>query len=326
MNAATYNRYGPPEVVAITQVSTPTPKPNEVLVKIHATTVNSGDARMRRADFGSPFFTFIGRLVFGIRKPRKQILGTTLAGEIESIGTDVTEFKVGDRVFASAGMRFGAHAECIAISQDATILPLPANLSYEQAASIPFGGFTALHFLRTLVTIEPNQRVLINGAAGGVGSSAVELAKHDGAHVTAVCSSNHFELVKSLGADKIIDYNNEDFTKNPQKYDHIFDTVGKLSFFKSKRALNPNGRFLAADMNGVILLQMIWTKLVGNKKLISGVALDKPEHLQALKDLVESGALIPTIDRTYPFDQIQQAHTYVDTGHKSGSVAITMAE
>ncbi len=325
MKAATYTRYGPPEVVTITQVEKPTPKPNEVLIKIHATTLNSGDARMRRADFGSPLFKVLGRLFIGIRKPRKHTLGTTLAGEIEFVGDEVTKFKVGDKVFASAGMDFGAHAQYIALSQDATVLALPENLSYEQAASIPFGGFTAIHFLRTLSTIEPNHRVLINGAAGGVGSSAVQLAKHDGAHVTAVCSSKNFDFVRALGADEIIDYAAEDFTKRSETYDIIFDTVGKLKFSKCKRALNPKGKFLACDMNGAIILQMLWTKLASNKKLLSGVALDKPEHLQTLKDLAESGALKPTIDRTYPLDQIQQAHSYVDAGHKSGSVVITVS-
>lgn len=324
MKAATYTRYGPPEVVTITQVEKPTPKPNEILIKICATTLNSGDARMRRADFGSPLFTILGRLMIGIRKPRKQILGTTLAGEIESVGQEVTKFNVGDPVFASAGMTFGAHAQYITIPQDATVLRLPENLSYEQAASIPFGGFTSIHFLRKLTAIKPNHRILINGAAGGVGSSAVQLAKHDGAHVTAVCSSNHFDLVKSIGADETIDYTTEDFTKRPQTYDIIFDSVGKLSFSKCKRALNHKGKFITAEMNGIIILQILWTKLVANKKLIGGIALDKPEHLQTLKDLAESGAIKLTIDRAYPLDQIQQAHAYVDTGHKSGSVVITV--
>jgi len=324
LKAATYTRYGPPEVVTISEIQKPSPKPNEILIRIRATTLNSGDARMRRSDFGSPLFTILGRLMLGIRKPRKQILGTTLAGEVESLGDIVTGFNVADKVFASAGMTFGAHAQYITIPQDSTVLEMPENLSFEQAASIPFGGFTALHFLRKLTTIKPNQRILINGAAGGVGSSAVQLAKHDGAHVTAVCSASHAEFVKSIGADETIDYNAEDFRQRSDTYDIIFDTVGKLSFSKCKRSLNKNGRFLAADMNGPIILQMLWTKMMSNKKLISGVALDKPEHLKTLKDLVESGAIKPTIDRTYPFDEIQQAHKFVDTGHKSGSIVITM--
>ena len=297
MKAATYTRYGSPQVVTINDIPTPTPNPNEVLIKVHATTLNSGDARMRRADFGSPLFTVLGRLFIGIRKPRKHILGTTLAGTIHSVGKAVTKFEVGDQVFASGGMAFGAHAQYIAIPQDAAVRSIPTNLSHEQAATIPFGGFAALHFLRTLAPIKPNQRVLINGAAGGVGSSAVQLAKHDGAHVTAVCSSKNFDFVKSLGADETIDYTAEDFTKRSDTYDIIFDTVGKLKFTKCKDSLSTNGRFLAADMNGSVLLQILRTKFLSNKKLISGVALDKPEHLQTLKDLTESGALKPTIDR-----------------------------
>lgn len=324
MQAATYSKYGPPEVVTINQIPKPSPNPNQVLIRIHATTLNSGDARMRRSDFGSPLFTILGRLAIGIFKPRKQILGTTLAGEIESIGSDVTNFKVGDKVFASAGMNFGTHTQFIALSQDAAVLPIPTNLNYEQAASIPFGGFTALHFLRTLANIKPNQRILINGAAGCVGSSAVQLAKHDGAHVTAVCSTHKEEFVKSLGADEFIDYTNEDFATRSQTYDIIFDTVGKRSFSKCKHTLNPNGRFLASEMNGKVILQMIRTKLVGNKRLISGIALDKRDQLQTLKDLVESGALKPTIDRTYPLNQIQQAYAYADTNKKSGSIVITV--
>ncbi len=324
MRAASYERYGAPDVISIVDVPKPTPKPNELLIRVNATTVNSGDARMRRADFGSPILTIFGRLFLGIFRPRTQVLGTAFAGVVEGIGDEVDRFKVGDRVFGSAGMGMGAHSEYIALKQEATVIDTPEQLSDEDASAIPFGGFTALYFLRDQAKIQPGQRVLIVGASGCVGISSVQYAKSVGAHVTGVCSGKNTELVRSLGADEVIDYTSVDFTKQSQRYDVIFDTVGAVSFGACKGVLNDGGKYLAAEMNTAIICQLLTTRLLGKKRVFGGVAMDKPEYLAVLKEMAESGEMAAVVDRVYGFDQIQDAHARVDTGRKAGSVVVNM--
>jgi len=325
MRAASYERYGAPAVVTLVDRPMPVPKPNELLIRVSATTVNSGDARMRRADFGSPILTIFGRLFLGIFRPRTHVLGTAFAGTVEATGGEVDRFKVGDRVFGSAGMGMGAHSEYITLKQDATVIETPEQLSDEDASAIPFGGFTALYFLRDQAQIQPGQRVLIVGASGCVGISGVQYAKSVGAHVTGVCSGKNAELVRSLGADEVIDYTSADFTKRAQRYDVIFDTVGAVSFGACKGVLNDGGKYLATEMSTAIICQMLTTRVIGKKRVSGGVAMDKPEYLRVLKGLVESGEMAAVVDRVYGFDEIQAAHGRVDTGRKAGSVVVQIS-
>ena len=319
MKAIVYTRYGSPDVLQLKEVAKPAPKDNEVLIKIYATTVTSGDCRMRKAD------PFTVRFFNGLTKPKKiTILGNELAGEIEEAGKNVKLFRKGDKVFGQAGMSLGANAEYICLREDATLVIKPANISYEEAATIPFGGNTALHFLRR-GNIRSSQNVLIYGASGSLGTAAVQLAKNFGAEVTGVCSTANVELVKSLGADKVIDYTKEDFTKNGQTYDIIFDTTGKSPFSGCVKSLNQKGIYLrAVHMSLSSIVRGFWTSMTSNKKVIGGVAGELKENLLFLKDLIEMGKLKPVIDRRYPFEQIAEAHRYVDKGHKRGNVAITV--
>jgi NADPH:quinone reductase-like Zn-dependent oxidoreductase len=321
MKAMVYSKYGPPEVLQLTEVAKPVPRDNEVLVKICATTVTSGDARMRRAD------PFAVRFINGLTRPTKiTILGNELAGEIEATGKDVKMFKSGDKVFGQAGLSLGTNAEYICLPEDGAIAIKPANLDYEEAAAIPFGGNTALHFLRR-GNIAKGQKVLIYGASGSLGTAAVQLARYFGAEVTGVCSAASADLVKSLGAVKMIDYTREDFTRAGEMYDIIFDTTGKSPFSWCVRSLNREGIYLrAVNMELSPILQGIWTSLTSSKKVIGGIATEKKENLVFLKQLIESGDLIPVIDRRYPFEQMTEAHRYVDLGHKKGNVVITMRQ
>ena len=302
MRAIVCTKYGTPDVLQLQVVEKPTPKDNEVLVKVHATTVTSGDCRVR--SFESPIMMWIPmRLFLGLRKPRKPILGVELAGEIESIGKNVKRFKKGDQIYALTGMGFGAHAEYTCIPENKMVAIKPANISYEEAASVLFGGTTALDFLRK-GNIQKGQKVLIYGASGSVGTSAVQLAKYFGAEVTAVCSATNFELVKSLGAEHVIDYREEDFTDRGDLYDIIFDAVGKTTKANCKKALTPNGSFVTVDGQGIAKVRI--------------------EDLIFLKDVMETGKLRSVIDRFYPLEQIQDAHSYVEKGHKKGNVVITL--
>ncbi|KEK20706.1 NADPH:quinone reductase [Bacillus manliponensis] len=299
MKAIICTKYGSPNVLQIKEIEKPKPKDNEILVKVHATTVASGDCRIR--GFDSPLLYWIPmRMILGFRKPRKAILGTELSGEIEEVGERVTKFQKGNRVFAFTGMNLGAHAEYICLDEDRMIAIKPENITYEEAAAISFGGTSALHFLRK-GKIESGQKVLIYGASGSVGTAAVQLAKYFGADVTAVCSTANVELVKSLGADQVFDYIKEDFTEKAERYDLIFDAVGKQSKSNCKKVLASSGKYVSVN---------------------SGIAKERVEDILFLKQLVEKGNIKPVIDRCYSMEQIVEAHAYVEKGHKKGNVVI----
>ena len=322
MKAIVCTKYGPPEVLQIKEIEKPTPKDNEVLIKIYATTVTSADSRIR--SFTVPLsFWLLARIALGLRKPKNPILGSELAGEIEAVGKDVKQFKKGDPIFAYLGHNFGAYAEYLCMPENGCLAIKPANVTFEEAAAIPFGGNTALHFLRQ-GNIRSGQNILIYGASGSVGTFAVQLAKHFGAEVTGVCSTTNLELVKSLGADKVIDYTKEDFTKSGETFDVIFDAVGKSSFSGCMRSLKNEGIYLQAVATPALSVRMRWASITSSKKIIGGTATPKTENLIYLKELVEAGTIRPVIDRRYPLEQIAEAHRYVEAGHKKGNVVITV--
>jgi len=309
MKAVICTKYGPPEVLQITEVPKPVPKDNDVLVRIKATTAHIGDTKIRRFEPGLGalrdfFFKPLMRFMIGFRKPRNNILGMEFAGDVESVGKNVTKFKPGDPVFASTEFRFGTYAEYCCIPENAAIALKPANMSYEEAAPVSNAGLTALINLRK-ANIQKGQRVLIYGASGSVGTYAIQIARHFGAEVTGVCSTSNIEMVRSLGADMVIDYTKEDFTERKEKYDVIFDAVGKIKFSKRKKALNKTGVYLSA-------------------LALSGNVILKAEDLEYLKGLCEDGELRTVIDKIYSIDQIVEAHRYVDKGHKKGNVVITV--
>ena len=304
------------------EVATPTPKDNEVLIKTHATTVTSGDWRVRSLNVPAGF-GLIMRLVFGISKPKQPILGSELAGVIESVGKDVRKFKVGDQVFAFSDASMGCHAEYKCMPQDGAVVLKPPSLSYDEAAALSFGGTTALDFLRR-GKLQSGERILVNGASGGVGTAAVQLAKHFGADVTGVCSTANMELVRSLGASHVIDYTKEDFTQNGETYDVIVDTVGTAPFSRSKDSLKAGGRLLMVLAGLPDMLQIPWVSMTSSKKVIAGPAAVRAEDLRFLARLAQAGEFKPVIDRRYPFEQIDEAHRYVDTGRKKGNVIITL--
>ncbi|NHC38218.1 NAD(P)-dependent alcohol dehydrogenase [Scytonema millei] len=320
MKAIVCTEYGSPQVMQLKEVEKPTPKDNEVLIRIHATTVTSADLRLRKAD------PFAVRFFYGFIKPKKSaILGSELAGEIEAVGKNVTQFQAGDRVFAGAGIGLGANAEYICLPEAGAIAIKPTNMTYEEAAAIPFGATTSLIFLRDKGKIQSGQKVLIYGASGALGTAAVQLAKYFETEVTGVCSTANLELVKSLGADAVIDRTQEDFTKSGKTYDIIFDTVGKSSFSGCLRSLKQKGIYLRAvhiDLSPI--LRGLWTSMTSSKKVIGGIAIERKADLIFLKELIEAGKIKSVIDRRYPLEQTAEAHRYVEQGHKQGSVVITV--
>jgi NADPH:quinone reductase-like Zn-dependent oxidoreductase len=323
MKAIVYHRYGSPDVLRLEEVRKPTPGDNEILVKIYATTVTAGDIRAR--SFTVPPAVWLpARISLGLRAPKKAILGLELAGEVESAGKAVRRFKKGDSVFAATLVGFGAYAEYICLPEDAAISIKPSDLTYEEAAALPIGARTALHYLRK-ANVQPGQKVLVYGASGSVGSYAVQLARYFGVEVTGVCSTGNLEFVKSLGADQVIDYSAEDFSNHGETYDVIFEAVDKSSFPACMKALKKDGIYLNVT-TPFPSLQMLWTKMTGSKKLMLGEnAPERAEDLRFLKELVETGKLFPAIDRCYPLEQIVEAHRYVEKGHKKGNVVITVA-
>ena len=323
MKAIVCTEYGSPDVLQLKEVEKPIPRDNEVLVKVYATTVTSGDVRARSATFPAGLW-LIGRIMIGPTRPKRTIPGNELAGEIEAVGKEVKLFRKGDQVFGSTyGESSGSYAEYVCMPEDGMVAIRPANVTYEEAAAVPFGGTTALHFLRK-GNIQSGQKVLIYGASGSVGTYAVQLAKAFGAEVTGVCSTTNLEMVRSLGADEVIDYTKEDFTKSGETYDVFFDTVGKSSFSRSIRSLKKGGFDLLASPPLSQMVQGLWTSMTSSKKVIFGEASEKTEDLIFLKELIEAGKLRPVIDRSYPLEQIVEAHRYVDKGHKKGNVVITL--
>jgi 2-desacetyl-2-hydroxyethyl bacteriochlorophyllide A dehydrogenase len=315
MKAAVYTQYGSPEVLRPMEVTAPAPKANEILIRIKATAVNSGDVRLRKAD------PFAVRFIFGLLKPKINVLGSVFSGEVEKAGAQVKLFKPGDQVFGHTNMSFGAYAEYICLPEDGSLAIKPANISHNEAAVIPFGGVTALHFLKK-AQIKAGQKVLIVGASGAVGSAAVQLAKSHGAIVSAVCSTTNVDLVRSIGADKVIDYTREDFTQNGEIYDLIFDTVNTVSVSRSLKSLAKNGIMILSAAGMPEMIQGSVVSMTNNRKVLTGVISHKAADIILLKELIEKGKYKPVIDRTYPLDKIAEAHAYAEKGHKKGNIAI----
>lgn len=324
MKAIVYTQYGSPDVLNVADVEKPTPKVDEVLVKVHVATVTAGDTRMRSFTVPASYW-LPARLVLGVRGPKRQILGMECAGEIEAVGKDVTRFKQGDQVIVSTLEHMGGgYAEYICLPEGGMLAKKSADVSYEEAVTIPVGGRTALYFLRE-ANIRPGQKVLIYGASGSVGTFAVQLAKYYGAEVTGVCSAANLDLVKSLGADAVIDYTQEDFATNGEIYDVIFDTVGKTSYSDCIGSLTSDGAYLHAVSAPGVSLRMKWTSMTSRKRPIGGGPPPKPEDMLFFQDLIAKGKISPVIDRRYPIDNIAEAHRYVDTGRKKGNVIIEVS-
>ena len=332
MKAIVYERYGSPDVLELKEVEKPAPKDNEILIKNHATTVNYGDVVARNfknisfREFHMPLpLIFPAKIFFGMRKPRIKILGSVFAGEIEAVGKDVKRFKKGDQVYGYLGQNMGAYAQYLCVPEKGMVAIKPANTTYEEAVVHPYGAIMAGSLLRK-GKIQQGQKVLINGASGGIGSAAVQLAKsHYGAEVTGVCGTPRLEFVRSLGADKVIDYTQEDFTTQGKTYDLVFDILGKSSFSKVKSCLKPKGRYLLASFKMRKVLQMLRTKFTGGKRVICALAMDGgTEDLVFFKELIEAGKIKSVIDRRFPLEQAAEAHSYVEKGHKKGNVVITV--
>jgi NADPH:quinone reductase-like Zn-dependent oxidoreductase len=329
MKAIVWTKYGPPDVLQLKEVDKPSPKDNEVLVKIYATTVTAGDCELRSLNL--PFYiSFPMRMWIGFNKPKENTIpGTELAGEIEAVGAGVKLFKPGDQVYGSAGMGFGANAEYICLPEqpgemEGGVAIKPANMTFEQAAAVPFGGRDALHFLRK-GNIQDGQKILINGAGGSIGTFAVQLAKHFGAEVTAVDNTEKLDVLRSIGADQVVDYTKEDFTKRGEVYDVIFDVVGTVSFSQSAGSITKNGTYLLANPVKGQLVRGPLTRMTSSNKVIMETASGTPEDLDLLRELIEEGKLKAVIDRVYSLDQIVEAHRYVETGQKIGNLVIKVA-
>jgi NADPH:quinone reductase-like Zn-dependent oxidoreductase len=330
MKAIIYTEYGSPDVLHLTEIAKPTPKDHEVLIRNHATTINFGDLMARNFKAVSPrkfnmlfLFWLLTKVSFGIHQPKITILGSEFAGEVEAAGKTVTRYKPGDQVFGYLGQNMGAYAEYLCIPENGVMAIKPANMTYEEAAVLPYGAIMALSLLRK-ANLQPGQKVLINGASGGIGSAAVQIARHLGAEVTGVCGTARLDFVKSLGAAKVIDYTKEDFTQNGEQYDLIFDILGRSSFSRCRSSLKPNGRYLLASFKMKQLLQMLWTSIYGDKRVICAMAPGSVEDLNSVKELMETGKIKAIIDRCYLMEEAAEAHRYVEEGNKKGNVVITM--
>jgi NADPH:quinone reductase-like Zn-dependent oxidoreductase len=327
MKAILHTKFGPPDELQLKEVEKPAPEDNEILIRVRATTVTSTDCNVRNYTFVPGVFQVPARLfMFGVFKPRINILGIDLAGEVEAVGKDVRRFSAGDPVFGTPGMSFGAHAEYVCVPEDGALTIKPANMAWEEGAAIFLGASTALFYLRDKGNIQAGDRILIYGASGAIGTYAVQLAKYFGAEVTGVCSTTNLEMVKSLGADKVIDYTKEDYAEGGETYDLVLDTVGKTSFSCCKKVLKQKGVFLPVLMDVTELLQIAWTSITGGKRVKGGVAGESVEDLEFFKDLFEAGNLKPVIDRCYPLEQTAEAFRYVEKGHKKGNVVITLED
>jgi NADPH:quinone reductase-like Zn-dependent oxidoreductase len=325
VKAILHTRYGPPDVLEFKEVEKPVPKDHEVLIAIHAATVSTGDCNIRNFTFVTKSMIPIAKLMFGIGRPwKKRILGTELAGEVEAAGKNVKRFKTGDRIFGSTGMALGGHAQYACIPENGALAAKPDSLSWEAAVAIPFGANTALYFLRDLGKIHAGHEVLLIGAAGAIGSAGVQLAKHFGAAVTAVCSGGNADLVRALGADHVIDYTHEDFTKNGKTYDLIFDIVGATTFDRCQNSLKSDGVFLQNIIGLTDIARIVGTSISRGKKIKGGVALNNMARMTFIAELAATGELKAVIDRSYPLEHIAEAFKYVEQGHKKGTVVITV--
>ena len=314
MRAVVHDRYGPPDVLRVEDVERPVPKENEVLVKIHATTVNRSDCGLRSAEY------VITRFFTGLLRPKRRIVGSELAGEVEAVGAGISDFEVGDRVF---GMRSGANADFVCVRESGALAHMPANLTFEEAAAVCDGAVVALGFLRR-ADVRKGQKILIYGASGSIGTAGVQLAKYLGAHVTAVCNTKNVELVRSLGADEVIDYLQEDFTKNGETYAVVFDAVGKLSFRRCRGSLKRNGIYASTDGLENLFLALV-TSRITDKKVVFPIPRYTKKDVLFLRELIEAGKYRAVIDRTYPLEDVVEAHRYVDTQQKTGNVVLTVS-
>jgi NADPH:quinone reductase-like Zn-dependent oxidoreductase len=330
MKAIVYTEYGPPEVLHVEEMAKPVPKENEILIRVHAAPVNYGDLTARNfknispREFNMPLLLWLlAKLAFGLRKPRNPILGSEFAGVVEEAGRQVKGFQKGDPVFGYRGQNMGAYAEYLCMPEGGMVAIKPSNLTFEQAAAVPYGAITALSLLRK-AGLKSEQKILIHGASGGIGSAAVQLAKALGAEVTGTCSTPRVELVRALGADRVLDYTREDFTQGSETYDLIFDILGRSSFSRCKRVLRPGGVYLLASFKGKQLLQMLGTRLRGDRKVVCAFSSEKPEDLIFLRELAEAGTFRPIIDSCYAMEQAAGAHRHAEQGQKKGSVIITL--
>jgi len=324
MRAVVFDRYGPPDVLRLEDVERPVPKEDEVLVKVHATTVNRLDCATREANRRSGLaVSFMSRLVFGLRRPKRRVLGTEFAGEVEAVGAAVREFAVGDKVFGTSGLSFGAHAEFICMRESARIAHMPAGMTFEEAAPVCDGALNALTCLKQ-ADLRKGRRILIYGASGAIGTAGVQLARYFGADITAVCNTKNLELVRSLGADRVIDYTQEDFTKNGQTYHVIFDAVGKHSFRRCRDSLKTGGIYLPTDGFANLMLALLTPRLGGKKVLFEIPPRQTKQDVLFLKELIEAGKYRPVIDRRYPLEDVVEATRYVETEQKTGNVVLTI--
>ena len=330
MKAITYTEYGSPDVLQLRELTKPEPKENEILIRIRATRVNYGDMLARKfgsvttKEFNMPGILLLpARMEFGIRKPKKYVLGSEFAGVIEAVGKEVKRFKTGDAVFGYRGSSFGAYAEYLCMPESGLVTHKPANMSFEEATLIPYGALTALSHLKKM-NIQPGQKVLVNGASGGIGSAGVQLAKYFGAEVTGVCGTNKMKFVQALGADKVIDYTKEDFTQNGEKYDLIYDILGKSSFDKSQSSLTPNGIHLYASFKMKQVIQMMQTSKSTGKKVICTFSSENLDDLNFIKELVEAGKFKTVIDKRFSLEETAEAHRYYESGKNTGNVVISV--